>query len=60
MKKTWSDLTVKEKTEDLRKDVVRIFDALRHMAKDIEAVNERVSEVARSLDALKPKDDCAS
>ncbi len=52
MKKTWEKMTETEKTEDLRKDVVRIFSALREIASDVGDVRTMVSEVAKKLDSL--------
>ena len=52
MAKNWDDLTQAEKIEDLRRDVVRIFDVLRQF-QDVVANDERVakSQAAR-LDQL--------
>ena len=52
MKKTWEKMTETEKTEDLRKDVVRIFSALREIASDVGDVRTMVSEVAKKLNSL--------
>jgi len=52
MKKTWEKMTETEKTEDLRKDVVRIFSALREIASDVGDLRTMVSEVAKKLDSL--------
>ena len=52
MKKTWVKMTETEKTEDLRKDVVRIFSALREIASDVGDLRTMVSEVAKKLDSL--------
>ncbi len=52
MKKTWEKMTEAEKTEDLRKDVVRIFSALREIASDVGDLRTMVSEVAKKLDSL--------
>ena len=52
MKKTCEKMTETEKTEDLRKDVVRIFSALREIASDVGDVRTMVSEVAKKLDFL--------
>ena len=52
MKKTWEKMTEAEKVEDLRKDVVRIFSALREIASDVGDLRTMVSEVAKKLDSL--------
>ena len=52
MKKTWEKMTEAEKTEDLRKDVVRIFSALREIASDVGDLRTMVSEVAKKLNSL--------
>ena len=46
MKKTWEKMTETEKTEDLRKDVVRIFSALREIASDVGDLRTMVSIVS--------------
>ena len=43
-------MTEAEKVEDLRKDVVRIFSALREIASDVGDLRTMVSEVAKKLD----------
>ncbi len=45
-------MTEAEKVEDLRKDVVRIFSALREIASDVGDLRTMVSEVAKKLDSL--------
>ncbi len=50
--KTWEKMTEAEKVEDLRKDVVRIFSALREIASDVGDLRTMVSEVAKKLDSL--------
>ena len=52
MKKAWEKMTEAEKVEDLRKDVVRIFSALREIASDVGDLRTMVSEVAKNLDSL--------
>ena len=52
MKKAWEKMTEAEKVEDLRKDVVRIFSALREIASDVGDLRTMVSEVAKKLDSL--------
>jgi hypothetical protein len=54
--KTWDELTQSEKIEDLRRDVVRIFNALRQISADLELINRRVSEVADSLGSLRTRE----
>ena len=50
--KTWEKMTEAEKVEDLRKDVVRIFSALREIASDVGDLRTMVSEVAKKLNSL--------
>ena len=52
MKKAWEKMTEAKKVEDLRKDVVRIFSALREIASDVDDLRTMVSEVAKKLDSL--------
>jgi hypothetical protein len=64
--KTWNELNDSEKIEDLRRDVVRIFDVLNALINDVRnnhvranaietKVNEVSAEIARLADLL-PKD----
>ena len=50
--KTWEKMTEAEKVEDLRKDVVRIFSALREIASNVGDLRTMVSEVAKKLNSL--------
>ena len=52
MKKAREKMTEAEQVEDLRKDVVRIFSALREIASDVGDLRTMVSEVAKKLDSL--------
>jgi uncharacterized protein YoxC len=52
MSKTWERMTLVERVEDLRRDVVRIFSALREISSDVSDLNRKVSEVAGKLDSL--------
>ena len=63
MPKTWEELSEPEKIEDLRKDIVRIFDALNTLIIDVRnnhvrlnniepELNETSAEIARLADRL--------
>ena len=59
MPKTWEQLTEPEKIEDLRRDVVRLFDILTHLRNDVARVwgaaqenQTKLFEVAKAVEEL--------
>lgn len=52
VQRTWEQLTPAERVEDLRRDVVRLFTALREMASEQDRLRSQVSEAIARLDSI--------
>ena len=62
MAKKWDDLSQSEKIEDLRRDMLRIYEAVNALASDVgrtwsftRETSAKLSEVAKAVEALEEK-----
>lgn len=59
MAKAWQDLTLEEKVEDLRRDMLKIYDAVNSLAGDVQRVwslsretEKKLSEALKAIEKL--------